>query len=711
MQEAKKILKKYFGYNSFRPMQEEIIKTVLRKKDCLVLMPTGGGKSITFQIPALLQAGLTIVVSPLIALMKDQVDGLQSSGIAAAYLNSSQTGKEQQQLEIDLTDGKIKLLYISPERLLTENFYYILQELKVNLFAIDEAHCISQWGHDFRPEYKKLKFLKHYYPQIPIIALTATADKITSRDIIKQLKLDEPVKFVDSFNRKNLSLNVLPGIGRMQKIVSFVRNRKNQSGIVYCLSRKSTEMVAKKLQDHGMNANFYHAKMPRKDRTQVQEDFISDNLSIVCATIAFGMGIDKSNVRWVVHYNMPKNIENYYQEIGRSGRDGLNSDTLMFYSYADVMIYRDFIEKNQAHTNKDVEIAKLKRMQEFSEAQTCRRKILLSYFGEHLADDCGNCDVCKNPPKHFDGTIISQKALSAVHRLNENVGMGMLIDVLRGSGRQEIIEKGYNKIKTYGSGREIGYYDWQQILLQLLNQGYIEIAYDQNHVVKLTEASNKVLFNKGKVKLVKSDELRNKKEQRIEKAKPISKPQQATNELFEKLRKLRKRIANHEGVPPYIIFTDATLTELSKNKPVSLSGLKQISGISEHKISSYGNSFVTEIIDFVKEKDLEGVKIRGATYIVSYEYYKEGLSIEEIANKRDLKSVTIFSHLATAFNNGNDIDIFKLVPKAEMRKIYDTVKVMEDKDKLKPIYEKLNEQVDYGKIRLALTYLNKKSLI
>ncbi len=708
--QAQKILKKYFGYDKFRPMQEEVIKTVLAKKDCLVLMPTGGGKSITFQVPALIMSGLTIVLSPLIALMKDQVDSLKASGISAEYLNSSQTGKEQIAVENKLNTGEIKLLYISPERLLTENFYYILQELDVSLFAIDEAHCISQWGHDFRPEYTKLKFLKHYYPKVPIIALTATADKITARDIIKQLRIENPIKFVASFNRQNLSLNVLPGTGRMAKLLAFVKNRKGQSGIVYCLSRKSTEDVAAKLKAEGIDAAFYHAKLPRKKRSKVQEDFINDNIPIVCATIAFGMGIDKSNVRWVIHYNMPKNIENYYQEIGRSGRDGLRSDTLMFYSYRDVMVYRDFIEKNDDHTNKEVEIAKLKRMQELAEAQTCRRKILLSYFGEYLEEDCGNCDVCKNPPKHFDGTILAQKVLSAIYRLEEDVAMGLLIDFLRGSEKREILEKNYHKIKTHGAGREISYFDWQQILLQLLNQGYIEIAYDQKNKLKLTKASENVLFRKAKVKLVKSDEIKRKQDDRIKDAKPLSKTQQINNDLFERLRIVRKEFARRNNVAPYIISTDATLEELSIEKPFTEEALANISGMAEVRIKKYGNAYISEIINFVKEQDTEGKKIKGMTYLITYQYYKEGLTVDEISKKRNLKDVTIFSHLANAYTNGKDVDVFSLVSKPEMRKIYDLIKTIDDASSLKLIYERLNQEISYGKIRLAISYIEKLNI-
>ncbi len=707
MSEARVALKKYFGYDTFRPMQEEIIEAVLDKKDCLVLMPTGGGKSITFQLPALIRDGLTIVVSPLIALMKDQVDGLASAGISAAYLNSSLSGIQQNDIENKTLAGEIKLLYVSPEKLVSESFYHFLQKLEVNLFAIDEAHCISQWGHNFRPEYTKLKFLKHYYPDIPIIALTATADKITARDILKQLRLEKPEYFISSFDRKNISLNVTSGTNRFEKILAFINNRQGESGIIYCLSRKSTEQIATKLKTKGVDAAFYHAGMSSEARSKIQTSFINDNTKIICATIAFGMGIDKSNVRFVLHYNMPKNIEGYYQEIGRAGRDGLKSDTLMFYSYRDVMVYRDFIEQADDNKNKPIEIAKLQRMQEFAEAQTCRRKMLLSYFGEHLPEDCGNCDVCKNPPQQFDGTLIAQKALSAVYRLGERVGMSLLIDVLRGSGRREIFDRGYDKIKTYGAGRDVSYNDWQQIIMQLLNQGLIEIAYDQNHVLKLTQASKDVLFSNKKVKLVKSSEIKRKKEERLQKAKPVSKTQMLRGELFEQLRAKRKELASQAGVPPYVIFNDATLEELSERKPTSKDDLIGISGIGEHKRNKYGDIFIAEIIKFMKEKDAEGQKIQGATYVITYQYYKEGLTVDDIAIKRNLKPVTIFSHLANAYTNGKDIDIFSLVSQSELDRVGQAVKELGEIEGVKPIFEHLNQEIDYGKIRLALSYFDK----
>ena len=451
---AQTALKKYFGYDTFRPMQAEIIQSVYDKKDALILMPTGGGKSICFQIPAITMEGMGVVVSPLISLMKDQVESLRANGIKAAFLNSSLGISEQRAVEDAIFNQQIDLIYVSPEKIVSPNFLSLLKRVEIALFAIDEAHCISAWGHDFRPEYTRLKFIKKQFPDTPVIALTATADKATRKDIARQLDLENPAIYVASFDRPNLSLAVRPGQKRFEQIIEFIKKRPNQPGIIYCLSRKSTENIARKLQGKGLKANFYHAGMPDFQRSEVQEDFINDAIDIVCATIAFGMGIDKSNVRWVIHYNLPKNIESFYQEIGRSGRDGTAASTLLFYSYADVMNLREILTNNDS-TQRDLKLAKLERMQQYAESLSCRRKILLNYFSEPFNKNCGNCDICKNPPQYFDGTVIAQKALSAVFRLKEKVGSSMLIDVLRGSSRKDLLERGYQHIKTYAVGREV----------------------------------------------------------------------------------------------------------------------------------------------------------------------------------------------------------------------------------------------------------------
>ncbi|HKK74206.1 MAG TPA: DNA helicase RecQ, partial [Saprospiraceae bacterium] len=514
---AHEALKKYFGYDQFRPMQGEIIQSVFSGKDTIVLMPTGGGKSICYQIPAIVMPGTCIVISPLISLMKDQVEGLKSNGVSAAFLNSSLSSKEVRAVEESLLAQELDLLYISPEKITSGGFLPFLKKVKINLIAIDEAHCISAWGHDFRPEYTKLKFLKTQFKGTPLIALTATADKLTRKDIQKQLNLKKPEAFIASFDRPNLSLNVRPGQKRFEQILEFIRTHPDQSGIIYCLSRKSTEKIAQKLSDKGITAEAYHAGLSPNERSLVQENFINDTTPIVCATIAFGMGIDKSNVRWVIHYNLPKNIEGYYQEIGRAGRDGVPADTLLFYSFQDVSMLQEILGNNQSE-HSELQLAKLDRMRQYAESPTCRRRMLLSYFGEDLEKDCGNCDVCHDPPESIDGTVIAQKALSAIYRLQQKHSMGTVIDVLRGSSRQELINAGLHKVKTYGAGRDIPYSHWQQYLLQLLNQGYIEIAYHQRNRILLTEASKKVLFENRPVSLVMPATIRKRQEKAKEEA-------------------------------------------------------------------------------------------------------------------------------------------------------------------------------------------------
>lgn len=597
------ILKKYFGYTEFRPQQKEIITNILNKKDTLVLMPTGGGKSLCYQIPALMMEGTAIVVSPLISLMKDQVEALQANGIAARALNSMNSDTDNTNVRMECLQGKVKLLYISPERLISETSY-LLRDIKISLFAIDEAHCISQWGHDFRPEYTQLDILRKQFPRIPIVALTATADKITRQDIVKQLKMNEPEVFISSFDRPNLSLDVKKGYQQKEKIriiKRFIEKHGNESGIIYCMSRKTTEKVAELLYDEGFDTAVYHAGLSNFEREQTQNDFINDRVQIVCATVAFGMGIDKSNVRWVIHYNLPKSIESFYQEIGRAGRDGMKSDTMLFYSLGDMIQLTKFAEESN---QKEINIEKLNRMQQYAEADICRRRILLSYFGETMEHDCGNCDVCRNPPERFDGTIIIQKALSAIARTNQQIATGTLIEILRGNFTQEISEKEYDKIKTFGAGREIPSRHWQNYLLQMLNMGYIEIAYNENNHLKITELGAKVLYGKQNAELVviKEDEFSNKQ---YKKNTIVTSPVQIKknaygnleneDSLFETLRLLRLKLAEQEAIPPYIVMSDSTLQSLCDKKPKTLEDLDDISGFSEYKKKKYGRDFVNAI--------------------------------------------------------------------------------------------------------------------
>lgn len=598
-------LKRYFGYDSFRPLQEEIIRTVLDGRDSLVLMPTGGGKSICYQLPALLCKGTAVVVSPLISLMKDQVESLCANGVAAGALNSSNDETENAVLRRACMEGSLKLLYISPEKLIAEA-NYLLRDMHISLFAIDEAHCISQWGHDFRPEYAQMGFIREMFPNIPVIALTATADKITREDIVRQLHLNQPKVFISSFDRPNLSLTVKRGYQQKEKskaILDFIGRHRGESGIIYCMSRSKTETVAQMLQKQGLRVAVYHAGLSSVRRDEAQDDFINDRVQIVCATIAFGMGIDKSNVRWVIHYNLPKSIESFYQEIGRAGRDGLPSDTLLFYSLADLILLTKFATESG---QQGINLEKLQRMQQYAEADVCRRRILLSYFGEATTEDCGNCDVCKNPPQRFDGTVIVQKALSAIVRTEQQIGTSILVDILRGNNTPDVSEKGYQQLKTFGAGREVPARDWQDYLLQMLQLGYFEIAYNENNHLKITNSGSDVLFGRSQARLavIRREESapakgRKKKPTIPVRELPLGLPNTESEELFEALRALRKRLADQEALPAYIVLSDKVLHLLSTARPTTMEAFGNISGIGEYKKKKYGKDFVELIRKYV----------------------------------------------------------------------------------------------------------------
>ena len=695
-------LQKHFGYHTFRPLQEQIIQHTLNGGDSVVLMPTGGGKSICFQLPAVISGGLTLVVSPLIALMKDQVESLQANGIAAACLNSSLSASEAAMVRARLQRNEIRLLYVSPERLFAGNFMDYLKSWDIRLIAIDEAHCVSSWGHHFRPEYKKLAALKDAFPGVPAMALTATADKAVRSDIGALLGLNEPEYFLASFDRPNLSLAVLPGQQKWQQIRRIVKRHPGKSGIIYCTSRIATEKLSEKLRNEGLRAKCYHAGLDSEERNTTQEQFLQGQVHIICATIAFGMGIDKSDIRFVIHQNMPGNLESYYQEIGRAGRDGKPAETVLFYSYRDVQTHMGFIEEIDDEQYKEIQLAKLKRMQEYAEGQVCRRKILLTYFSEVPAQDCGNCDVCHNPPEYFDGTIQSQIALSAVKRLKEQAGIKSLVDVLRGIRTQTVSAHNFDQIKTFGTGRSLSSFAWQIYLQQMLQQGLVELDYKDHYTLKLTHESHEVLFNGKRVRLV-SPRVIKARQETTRKASPTSIPDNTLgNQLFEALRSLRSYLADKAGKPVFTIFSNSSLQEMVNKMPSTHEEFLEIEGVGEYKAKMYSTPFLGVIARFRSDRREDD------TFLTTLRLYTEGMSVQQIAKTRSMQTTTVYSHLGKLISDGYRVNIQDLLTRQEFEKVREAREVLGAPAQLTPYHNFLGRTIEYGKIRVALSYLERK---
>ncbi len=696
-------LKDRFGFDTFRPHQEQIIHHVLKGGHALVIMPTGGGKSICYQLPALLQKGFALVISPLISLMNDQVRSLRANGIQAGALHSGTSPVENDAIYQKIKSGDLKILYISPERALTPRFLDFISLQDISLIAIDEAHCVSIWGNDFRPEYAQLTTLTAQFPDVSVIALTATADKATQEDIRTQLKLKDPQTYLSSFERPNIHLSVRAGIQRIEQIRDFLKIHQGEPGIIYCLARRTTESVALSLQNYGYKAAAYHAELDNQTRRTVQEDFQFDRLQIVCATIAFGMGIDKPNIRWIIHYNLPKNIENYYQEIGRSGRDGAPAEALLFYSFRDVGVYREFILQSDANvTFKRVQTEKLDRIWDYSQATNCRTNVILNYFGEYRTGSCDHCDYCKNPPLGFDGSKIAQMALSACKRCEETIGINLLVDVLRGSGRREIYDRNLHKIKTYGAGKDISFKDWMHFITQLINQGYLEIDYTRHSVLQCTPLSDAILFDGKKVTLHRHAE------QPLEPVyQRLSKTTRFTKDLMDRLEDLTKRLAKEESLPAYAIFPHGTLKEIAETLPFTIEEISKLTGVGQYKSTKYGQAYVEVIRSYMGDQNIIK-KPKGKTYVDTLNLFRQGLTLEQIATQRGMALSTITMHLSKMYLKGEDIDLNQFLRPGDLVVAKQGWRASGFSDQPSKVKEQVGDSLDYGRLHFALAILKRE---
>lgn len=698
MKRAQQILQSTFGYDEFRHAQQAIIQTLLDGGDALVLMPTGGGKSLCYQLPALVRDGTAIVVSPLIALMQDQVDALQQLGIKAAFLNSSQQAGEARQIEQQLRMGELDLLYVAPERLLMPFMLDLLDQCQVALFAIDEAHCVSQWGHDFRPNYQKLKLLSARYPTVPRIALTATADQRTRDEIIAQLQLGDAQVFVNSFDRPNIHYAISEGNNPKQRLWKFLeQNHPNDAGIVYCLSRKKVEQTAEWLADQGRLALPYHAGLPQEVRQQNQQRFLREEGVIIVATIAFGMGIDKPDVRFVAHLNLPKSIEAYYQETGRAGRDGEPANAWMAYGLQDVITLRQFTQDSNAdEQHKRVEHHKLESMLGLCELITCRRHMLLAYFDEEGVEQCGHCDNCQNPPEKWDGTEPAQKALSCIYRTEQRFGVNYIVDILLGKIDERIQRNGHDQLSTFGIGTDFSVAEWRSVFRQLIALGYLDIDMERHGALRLTEKCRVLLRGEQKLELRKQA----KEEKTVKKSKQKHAVRAQDNPLWEALRALRISLAEEHGVPSFVIFHDATLQEMVKKRPQTLNDFGKISGVGGQKLARYGQAFMDEIKKYPLSELLDNRL--SETVNETLMLYQGDLTIEKIAQQRDIKISTIYTHLADAIEVGllNVRDVIDL-DDARYNEIISLIEYFseEEKGRLKPVFDELDGEIDYGVLK------------
>jgi ATP-dependent DNA helicase RecQ len=712
------ILKQTFGFASFRPLQEEIIRDALDGRDVFALLPTGGGKSLCFQLPALVKPGLVVVVSPLIALMKDQVDALRASGVAATFLNSSIETAESRSRLRGLHQGEYRLLYVAPERLMLSGFLDDLRNWRVNLIAVDEAHCVSEWGHDFRPEYRQLSKLRDLFPKVPMMALTATATERVRTDIIKHLRLREPGRYEASFNRPNLTYRVLAKAKPYEQTLEFVRGRPRESGIVYCQSRKSTEILAERLNADGVRAQPYHAGLTPEERSRNQELFLRDEVRVICATIAFGMGINKPNVRFVIHYDLPKNVEGYYQETGRAGRDGLPAECLLLFSAGDVVKQRRFVDEKPDPAEQQVARDQLQRMVHYAESSGCRRRELLGYFGEEFeADNCGGCDSCLSPREKFDGTLAAQKLLSCVYRIREKnefgVGLNHVVEVLTGADTEKIRRWSHERLSTYGIGREHGRAEWAEIGRELIRLGLLRQTADKFSVVELTDAGLQALTRREKVTLTK----------------PVARTEPAANRagqvscdevLFDRLRQLRKRLADERNVPAYIVFSDLALRQMARDYPANEREFARISGVGEKKLHEFGSVFLAEIAAHLQanprqvfaEASFQSTPAAKAyltdTIRATLQAFRDGKTVEEIATQRKLTPGTIFGHLNSAAEAGERIELGRLLTVEQQREI-EEVFTQTGFGNLTRAKELLGERFEYGQLRIYRAVRNATS--